>query len=173
MPDFQRRTDIMAFHIDKTRIDLFPDAPSRPAIAGAWIAVACAAHVARGRRDGFMQVCHGKCGPLARIAPGDRVAYYSPSRERGDGKPYRMFTAIGTVRPGEPYPFDQGGGFMPYRRDVDWDEGEPAEILPLLGELDLTRGQRNWGSKFRFGLVRATPEDLMRIAAAMRVRLPG
>jgi hypothetical protein len=139
----------------------------------AWIAVACAAHVARGRAGGFMQVCHGKGGPLARIAPGDRVAYYSPSREMVDGKPYRAFTAIGTVRPGAPYRFDMGGGFVPFRRDVTWDDGEPVEILPLLGELDLTRGQRNWGAKFRFGLVRTTPEDLMRIAIAMGVRVPG
>jgi len=141
--------------------------------AGAWIAVACAAHVAHGRVGGFMQVCHGKCGPLARIAPGDRVAYYSPNRERGDGKPYRAFTAIGTVRPGVPYPFDQGGGFVPFRRDVAWDAGEPAEIMPLLDALDLTRGVRNWGAKFRFGLVRVTPADMARIATAMGVRVPG
>lgn len=142
-------------------------------MSGAWIAVACAAHVARGRADGFMQVCHGKAGPLARIAPGDRVAYYSPTREMGDGKPYRTFTAIGTVRPGAPYPFDMGGGFVPFRRDVDWDEGRPAEIMPLLGELELTRGQRNWGAKFRFGLVRVSSADLARIASAMGVRVPG
>jgi hypothetical protein len=142
-------------------------------MSGGWIAVACAAHVARGRKDGFMQVCHGKAGPLARISPGDRIAYYSPTREMGDGKPYRAFTAIGTVRPGAPYRFDMGGGFVPFRRDVAWDGGGPAEIVPLLGELDLTRGVRNWGAKFRFGLVRASPADMARIAAAMGVRVPG
>jgi len=163
----------MALNIQETRTDLFPDAPRRITTVGAWIAVACAAHVAHGRAGGFMQVCHGKCGPLARIAAGDRVAYYSPTHERHGGRPCRAFTAIGTVRPGAPYQFDQGGGFVPFRRDIAWDEGQPAAIAPLLDELDLTRGQRNWGAKFRFGLVRTTPEDLMRIAAAMGVRVPG
>ncbi len=49
----------------------------------AWIAVACAEHVRRGREGGFMQVCHGKAVPLRRIQPGDGVAYYSPTRELG------------------------------------------------------------------------------------------
>lgn len=142
-------------------------------MSGAWIAVACAVHVARGREGGFMQVCHGKAGPLARIAPGDRVAYYSPTREMGDGKPHRMFTALGTVRPGAPYRFDMGGGFTPFRRDVAWDDAIPAEIMPLLETLDLTRGVRNWGAKFRFGLVRVSPDDLARIATAMGVQVSG
>ena len=41
-----------------------------------WIGVASADHVARGRADGFMQVCHGKAAPLRRIKPGDGVVYY-------------------------------------------------------------------------------------------------
>ena len=32
-----------------------------------WIAVASAEHVRRGRSEGFMQVNHGKQGPLKRI----------------------------------------------------------------------------------------------------------
>ncbi|MBY0464817.1 MAG: EVE domain-containing protein, partial [Burkholderiales bacterium] len=46
-----------------------------------WIAVASADHARRGRDEmtpGFMQVCHGKCAPLKRMRPGDRVAYYAP-----------------------------------------------------------------------------------------------
>ena len=42
----------------------------------AWIAVASAEHVRLGRAQGFMQVCHGKGGPLRRTAPGDTVIYY-------------------------------------------------------------------------------------------------
>lgn len=53
------------------------------AAAACWIAVACAEHVARGVAGGFMQVSHGKRAPLVRIRPGDRVAYYSPSRVLG------------------------------------------------------------------------------------------
>lgn len=139
-------------------------------MTGAWVAVACAAHVARGVAGGFMQVCHGKAGPLARIRPGDRVAYYSPTAEMGGGAPCRAFTAIGTVCPGDTYRFDMGDGFMPFRRDVDWLDARDAEIRPLLGALDLTRGLKNWGGKFRFGLVRASEADMDRIAAAMGVQ---
>jgi hypothetical protein len=44
-----------------------------------WIAVACAQHVARGRAGGFMQVGHGKGGPLRRLHAGDGIVYYSPT----------------------------------------------------------------------------------------------
>ena len=51
-----------------------------------WIAVACADHARQGRDHapvGFMQVCHGKAGPLARLRAGDLVAYYAPARTMG------------------------------------------------------------------------------------------
>ena len=35
-----------------------------------WIAVAAADHVSRGVQEGFMQVCHGKGGPLKRLKEG-------------------------------------------------------------------------------------------------------
>ena len=44
-----------------------------------WIAVASAEHVRRGRKDGFMQVNHGKPAPLRRVKPGDGIVYYSPT----------------------------------------------------------------------------------------------
>lgn len=44
-----------------------------------WVAVASAEHVRIGRKDGFMQVNHGKAAPLRRIKPGDGIVYYSPS----------------------------------------------------------------------------------------------
>ena len=40
-----------------------------------WIAVASAEHARRGKA-GFMQVNHGKKGPLQRIRAGDGVVYY-------------------------------------------------------------------------------------------------
>lgn len=133
-----------------------------------WIAIASAEHVARGRAAGFMQVCHGKAAPLRRIRPGDRVAYYSPTVTFGAKDPCRAFTAVGEVADGEPYPFDMGGGFVPWRRNVRWLAAEPAPILPLLPYLDLTRGLRNWGARFRFGLVAVSDHDMALIAGAMR-----
>ena len=53
-----------------------------------------------------------------------------------------------------PTSFDMGGGFRPFRRDVDWAEARETPITPLLGRLDLTAGKPNWGYQLRFGLCR-------------------
>lgn len=72
---------------------------------------------------------------------------------------------------GEPYPFDMGGGFVPWRRDVHWHACAfaPASIRPLLDSLSFTAGKTAWGAALRFGLVRASGGDMDRIAAALGV----
>ncbi|MDI1344440.1 MAG: EVE domain-containing protein [Pseudolabrys sp.] len=138
-----------------------------------WIAVACATHVARGVAGGFMQVCHGKAAPLRRIAPGDNVAYYSPTLEFGGKDRLQAFTAIGIVVGGDPYRVDMGGGSCPYRRDVSWVASYPAPIKPLLEQLALCAGKRNWGYQFRFGLLAVSDGDMAQIAGAMQAVLPA
>ena len=138
-----------------------------------WVGVASADHVARGRADGFMQVCHGKAAPLRRINPGDGVIYYSPTQVFGAADGLQSFTAIGFARDHLPYLVDMGQDFTPYRRDVDWVLSTSALIRPLLDQLDLTRGLRNWGYGFRFGLLAITPGDFATIGRAMRADLPG
>lgn len=133
----------------------------------AWIGVASADHVARGRAGGFMQVCHGKSGPLSRIRPGDDIIYYSPSTEMGGGDRVQSFTAAGRVTDRDAYRFDMGGGFVPTRRDVDWMESRPTPIQPLLDQLEFTRGKRNWGYVFRFGVVKISEQDRDLILTAM------
>ncbi|MGL5445711.1 MAG: EVE domain-containing protein [Rhabdaerophilum sp.] len=138
-----------------------------------WIGVASAHHVARGRNEGFMQVCHGKAGPLRRLRAGDRVAYYSPGLEFGvTGAKNRCqsFTAMGVVRDDRVYAFDMGGGFVPFRRDVDWFSGQAASILPLLERLEFTRAKKNWGYAFRFGLLEISEADMDVIADTMGAR---
>jgi hypothetical protein len=132
-----------------------------------WIAVASAEHVRLGRAAGFMQVCHGKAAPLRRVRPGSRVVYYSPSEQFGGKDRLQAFTALGVVRDVDPYQFDMGGGFCPYRRDVVWIESRPAPIKPLLERLEFTKGVRNWGKKFRFGLFAISASDMATIADAM------
>lgn len=132
-----------------------------------WVAVASADHVARGLAGGFMQVCHGKAAPLRRIRPGDRVVYYSPTTVFGQRQVLQAFTALGIVQAGEPYAFDMGGGFVPYRRDVAWQATQPAPIAGLLDHLAFTRGKRNWGYPMRLGLFDITPDDMAHIARAM------
>ncbi len=135
----------------------------------AWIAVASAAHVRIGRAAGFMQVCHGKCGPLKRITPGDTVIYYSPTVTFGSKDRLQAFTAFGTVRDRAPYQAEMGSGFVPWRRDVDWMEALETAIHPLLGILSFTRGGRNWGYQLRFGLFDIPMEDAEMIGQAMGV----
>jgi len=132
-----------------------------------WLAVASAKHVRIGRAGGFMQVNHGKAAPLRRIAPGDGVVYYSPSTIQGEKDGLQSFTAIGRVRNGEPYQGEMGGGFQPFRRDVDWIEAQEAPVAPLLDKLDLTAGKSNWGYQLRFGLIELSEADFGRIGQAM------
>ena len=138
---------------------------------GHWIAVASAEHVRRGRAEGFMQVCHGKAAPLRRIQPGDGIAYYSPTTRFGGGDRLQSFTAIGLVRPGDPYRVDMGGGFHPHRRDVAWAAASDASIRRLLVVREVTASTSNWGHRLRFGLLAISPHDFRLILAAMNASL--
>jgi EVE domain-containing protein len=137
-----------------------------------WVAVASAEHVRRGRREGFMQVSHGKAAPLKRVKPGDRVVYYSPTVKRGGADKLQAFTAIGIVKDREPYMADMGKGFTPCRRDVDWAVADEAPIRPLLDALEFTAGKPNWGHQLRLGLFAIEAGDFCLIARTMGARLP-
>jgi hypothetical protein len=132
-----------------------------------WVGVAAAEHVRRGRKAGFMQLCHGKAAPLRRLRPGDVIAYYSPTESFRGHDALQAFTAIGIVRESEPYEFDMSGGFCPFRRDVEWLAAREAPIRPLLPLLDFSAGNKGWGYKLRFGLFEVSEADMQRIAAAM------
>lgn len=136
-----------------------------------WVAVASAEHVRHGREHGFMQVCHGKVAPLRRIHPGDRVVYYSPCVAFCGKDKLQSLTAIGVVQAGEPYEFDMGGGFRPFRRKVAWFEATETPIQPLLDRLEFSAGVRNWGYQMRFGLFAISGADIDVISSAMRVRI--
>lgn len=136
-----------------------------------WVAVASAEHVRVGRSQGFMQVCHGKAAPLRRIQPGDGVVYYSPTSVFRGKDQLQSFTAIGVISDGSPYQVDMDGGFMPFRRDVDWRTAEEVPIRPLLGQLEFTTAKRNWGYQLRFGLFEISGHDMATIAAAMAASL--
>ncbi len=85
----------------------------------------------------------------------------------------QAFTAIGIAKDKEPYQFDMGEGFCPFRRDVKWLKAHDASILPLLDKLDFSAGKRNWGYQFRFGLFSVSDHHLQIIAAAMKAKVPG
>ena len=139
-----------------------------------WIAVASVEHALRGCAEpaaGYMQVCHGKCAPLKRVRPGDRVAYYAPNAAMGSKNSLQSFVSIGVVAPGEPYAFDMGGGFVPYRRDVAYVAAKQTAILPLLDDFEFVENRQRWGYKFRFGLFDINDHDMRLIAHAMQANL--
>jgi EVE domain len=132
-----------------------------------WIVVASAAHVRRGRAAGFIQAGHGKRAPVARFKPGDGVVCYSPTETLGGKDRLQAFTSIGSIKDDNVYQVDMGQGFQPFRRDVTYRDAQAAPIQPLLDVLDLTKGNRSWGARFRFGVVEITRADYERIAKAM------
>ncbi len=132
-----------------------------------WLAIASADHVQRGRAEGFMQVCHGKSAPLRRLKQGDGVIYYSPATTMGGKDRLQSFTAQGVISNDAVYQVDMGQGFLPYRRNVQWNETMIIPIRPLLDKLELTRGKSNWAYPFRFGLLELSEQDFTLIAVAM------
>jgi hypothetical protein len=137
-----------------------------------WIAVASAEHARRGCAatdgPGYMQVCHGKVAPLRRVHAGDRVAYYAPALTMGGKDKLQSFVSIGRVLPGEPYAFDMGLGFVPFRRDVAYVAAREASILPLIPRFEFVETPRLWGRKLRFGLFDISDRDMRLIADAMQ-----
>ncbi len=154
--------------------DLFDTLPAPTQVRKNWIAVASADHARRGRDTspvkpgcGFMQVCHGKLSPIKRVQPGDRVAYYAPATTMGGKDKLQSLVSIGIVQAGDPYAFDMGGGFMPYRRDIAYVKAKEVPILPLLDTLEFVEDRQRWGYKFRFGLFSISDHDMRLIADAM------
>jgi EVE domain len=135
-----------------------------------WIGVASRDHVMRGVKGGFCQLSHGKSSPVERLRPGDRIAYYSPREQMGDGEPVQAFTAIGEILPGDAYRADMGGGFKPVRRDVRFFKAHDVPIKPLLDTLSFTKGRTSWGYAFRRGSFRIEADDYRAIAKAMGVK---
>lgn len=138
-----------------------------------WIAVASAEHARFGRdaANGFMQVGHGKLAPLKRIHADDRVACYSPTAVYGVKDDMQSFVSIGIVQSGEPYAFDMGNGFVPYRRDVVYLLAQEVPITPLLDNFEFIENRQRWGYKFRFGLFDISDHDMQLIAQAMQADL--
>jgi len=137
-----------------------------------WIAVACAEHVAIGREQGFMQVCHGKASPLGRLRAGDKLVYYSSTLSFGGKDKLQSITACGTVLGRAPYQVEMYAGFHPFRCDVSWDHAQCVSILPLLSRLEFSRDNRNWGYQFRFGLFEISAADMALIQEAMLLETP-
>lgn len=137
--------------------------------ARAYVGVVSQAHVLRGVAGGFAQLCHGKRGPLARMRAFDLLFYYSPTTERGGGERLQAFTAVGQVVGQEVYPFDMGGGFQPFRRDVRYLEADVVALAAVRAQLAFAR-DATWGMKARRGHFEIAAADARVLLRAMRAR---
>lgn len=138
-----------------------------PTTARYWMGVVSQSHVARGVAGGFAQLCHGKAAPLRKMNPGDWLIYYSPTTEFGEKTPLRAFTALGQVVEAPVYTFDMGDGFVPFRRDLRYEEVRPVPLATLMGRLHLT-AKAGWGMSLRRGHLALDAHDFQLISAALR-----
>jgi hypothetical protein len=132
-----------------------------------WIGVVSQSDAAAAVAGSFMQLSHGKAGPLERMREGDGFAFYSPRTDHPVGAPLQAFTAIGRVEGGRIFQVDEGQDFTPFRRAVEYLPSRPAPIKPLIPDLSFIRSKEHWGAAFRFGVVPVPDVDFARIAAAM------
>jgi predicted RNA-binding protein len=132
-----------------------------------WIIVASKDHVQRGLAGGFIQANHGKAAPLKRMDAGDWVIFYSPKLEYGKPEKCQCFTAIVRVVKDDVYQHDMGGGFIPFRRKVQFLPSNDISILPLINDLTFIQDKTHWGAPFRFGTLQIPQEDFLLIASRM------
>jgi hypothetical protein len=85
------------------------------------------------------------------------------------GTALRAFTAVGKVTGECSYPFDMGGGFVPYRRAVAYEQcGAPVPAKALAAQLHFMRSGSSWGVRARRGHFEIDLHDLEVIVRALR-----
>ena len=132
-----------------------------------WIIVASRDHVQRGVEKGFMQANHGKASALKRMQAGDGILYYSSKDVYDEETKCQRFTAVGEIADDLVYQGEMGGGFVPFRRNVNYFPCHEVSILPLIGALDFIKDKTHWGAPFRFGVVEIGKKDFQLIAVRM------
>ncbi len=143
-----------------------------PSTPSHWIGVVAAAHVRRAVEHGFAMFAHGRHSAIAKVLPGDRVAYYSPREGIRDGAEVRAFTAIGTVADGPVGETEMLPGIMGASRRMEWiADARTADIYPLLDRFSFVTDRSHWGMYFRKSLFRVSAADFALIADAMGVDL--
>jgi EVE domain-containing protein len=132
-----------------------------------WIIVASKDHLQRGLAGGFIQANHGKAAPLKRMHQGDFVIFYSPKVEFEKPEKLQCFTAICKLVDENIYQHDMGGGFIPFRRKVEFLPAKEVSILPLINDLTFIQDKTHWGAPFRFGTLQIPEDDFRLIAEKM------
>ena len=134
-----------------------------------WIAVVSKEHTMRGVSGGYMQVCHGKPAPLKRMKTNDWIIVYSPKLSMDGEEKCQAFTAIGQTTDEDVYQFQMTKNFIPFRRNIKFQDCEETSILPLIEKLEFIQNKSRWGYPFRFGFFEINEHDFNLISSKILV----
>ncbi|MEO8848314.1 MAG: EVE domain-containing protein [Casimicrobiaceae bacterium] len=116
---------------------------------------------------GYIEVNHGKAGPLERMRAGDGVVFYSPRNGEG-ASTLQAFTAIAWVVGAQlKQPDVAEDATRPFRRSARFVAAQPTSIRPLIDTLDFIRNKQHWGTALRNGFVQISRADFDRIGRAL------
>ncbi len=125
-------------------------------------------HVLKGVEGGFAQAGHGRKDYMSKPSKGDWILFYSSKDNFENGKPLQKFTALGQVVDEEPYQSTVSENFKPYRRNVEFENVEEADIRPLLDHLSFIKNKKKWGFYLISGFREISKDDFEVIKSAMQ-----
>ena len=108
-----------------------------------WMSVVSKDHILKGIEWGIAQVCYGKGAPLKRMKAGDWMINYSSVISLEHKEKLQKFTAIEQVKKGDVYQVDMGGGFMPFRVDMQDFPCKEVAIQPFIEALSFIKDPRS------------------------------
>ncbi|CAC9975347.1 EVE domain-containing protein [Flavobacterium panici] len=132
-----------------------------------WIATISKEHAQRAINGGFIQVCHGKEGPLKRMQKEDQILIYSSKIKMEVNEKCQCFTAWGKVLDDEVYSFEMTEKFVPFRRNIQFMKCNEVSILPLIENLEFISNKKSWGYPFRYGFFEINENDFNFITSKM------
>ena len=140
-------------------------AAAHPEARSYWIGVASSDHVALAVAGGFIQLNHGKAGPLERMRVGDGFACYSPRTAYPDGESRAGVHRARRVTGDAIVQVDRAEASCRFDGTSSSCVASPAPIRPLIDALSFIRSKLHWGAAFRFGHLRVPADDFARIVA--------
>lgn len=132
-----------------------------------WITVISKEHALRWIWGNFIQVCHWKKSPLARMKTWDFFLIYAPKVSLTSTEKYQKFIAVGEIIDDTIYQFQMTPDFCPFRRDVRFFDTQESSIIPLLPELSCIQDIKHWWYPFRFGILEIPEIDFEHISSTM------
>lgn len=127
-----------------------------------WVNVVSLEHVQTGVEQAITQSCHGKSSSLKKMSKDDWIVHYSAKEAFQGTKACQKFTSIGQVADHDVYQYDMGGGFVPWRRKINYLDCKAVPIAGLLEDLSFTKGkERSWGMVFRYGFLEMKMQDFL------------